>query len=634
MTGALLPLAACSSTDGSPDGGAAGARDVPQIDREQVASGGTMRWAVDELPRTLNTFQTDAGSATDRIAGATLPALFTLDARGRPQTNGDYLKSADVARHGSRQTVVYKLNPKAKWSDGRTIGADDFASQWQALRGDDDAYEAARNAGYDRVQKVTKGPHAHEVKVVFDKPYADWKSLFTPLYPKSVTSDPHHFNTGSKQQLPVSAGPFRVQPIKDGDKSVTLVRNRSWWGDRAKLRSIELQAVPRGKRQAALDGGRLDLAEVGPRTVRRISSARGDGDAKAHRAHRHHGAGHGRQNGRQRAAGGGQLDGFAVRRALDPAYTQLALNGSSGPLSDERVRRAVARAIDRDALAKHAFKGTGLPAKALGSHLRMLDQDGYADNSGALGGKDVQSAQSLLADAGWRGGRTAGGVDAKKADGRNDGDGKEGKDGKDGKDTGDHGGSEDRAKSGDRRKVGGGAVRMKSGKPLSLRFILPEGPGAEQVRDTGRRIAKSLASVGVQAKVKTVPDADHFTNRLTSGDFDLALFAWPATAYPATDARPVFAKPQASGGALVVEQNYTRVGTDQIDQLFDQAAGELDDENRSDLIRRADARIWAAAGSVPLYQRPQLVAARDSLANAGAFGFQTPRYQDIGYEKK
>ncbi|MGX1505822.1 UNVERIFIED_CONTAM: ABC-type oligopeptide transport system substrate-binding subunit [Streptomyces graminofaciens] len=74
------------------------------------------------------------------------------------------------------------------------------------------------------------------------------------------------------------------------------------------------------------------------------------------------------------------------------------------------------------------------------------------------------------------------------------------------------------------------------------------------------------------------------------------------------------------------------MGTDYIDQLFTQAAGELDADAARDLMRRADARIWAAAGSVPLYQRPELVAARKQVVNAGAFGFGEPRYQDIGFK--
>lgn len=50
-------------------------------------------------------------------------------------------------------------------------------------------------------------------------------------------------------------------------------------------------------------------------------------------------------------------------------------------------------------------------------------------------------------------------------------------------------------------------------------------------------------------------------------------------------------------------------------------------------MRKADARIWAAAGSIPLYQRPELVAVKPGLVNAGAFGLGAPRYQDIGWKK-
>ncbi|MEV6788102.1 ABC transporter family substrate-binding protein, partial [Streptomyces sp. NPDC051098] len=139
-------------------------------------------------------------------------------------------------------------------------------------------------------------------------------------------------------------------------------------------------------------------------------------------------------------------------------------------------------------------------------------------------------------------------------------------------------------------------------------------------------VHSAAAKAGVQNMVETLA--------VEWGNYDLALYSWPATAYPATDARPIFAKPEpASDGSLLVEQNYTRVGTDYINQLFDQAAAELDQDAARDLVRRADARIWAAAGSIPLYQRPELVAAKPAVRNAGAFGFAAPRYQDIGFKK-
>lgn len=143
-----------------------------------------------------------------------------------------------------------------------------------------------------------------------------------------------------------------------------------------------------------------------------------------------------------------------------------------------------------------------------------------------------------------------------------------------------------------------------------------------------------LGKIGIQTSLQRVSDASYFQDHIASGDFDLALYSWPGTAYPATDARPIYAKPQpAPDGSLTVEQNYTRVGTDHIDQLFDQAASELDEGASRTLMAQTDARIWAAAGSIPLYQRPELVATKKTLANVGAFGFATPRFQDIGYQK-
>lgn len=683
LAGALLPLAGCSSDDGS-SGSAGGsddavgstvsdaALDVQDTPRDQVASGGTVRWAVDRIPRTLNAFGQDADAGTDRVAGATLPALFTLDAGARPQLNSDYLESAEVTSREPKQTVVYKLNPKAVWSTGRHLSYADFAAQWKALSGRHRAYGTARNAGYDRIAKVTRGGNAHEVKVVFRKPFADWQSLFTPLYPKSLMGSPSAFKHGARRSLPASAGPFRVRRIHGGDKSVDLVRNARWWGDPAKLRRITLRSVARDERQAALAKGRLDLAEIDTPAASRVSRAHGgaqkgavqpghgDGDAKDEGAKGRQGQGHHdgsvrhlSKAARARAAQDAKLRRYTVRKAFAPAYTQLALNGDHGPLADERVRRAVARAIDRRSLTKHALAGTGLPVTPLGSHLRMPGQDGYEDNSGALGDRDVESAQSLLGSAGWKeGGKMrsdSGRTDAKKAGRgpRDDG----GQDDKAGHGrSGEHGAEAGGRKNGDTRPghTSAGAatgsrlsasgreqnVRVKSGKPLTLRFVLPSGPGSRQLRATGERIAGMLNRIGVHTRIDQVSAEDYFSGPMSSGDYDLALYSWPGTAYPASDDGPVFAKPRAAAdGSLRAGQNYTRVGTNQIDQLFAQASGELDADNRTDLIKRADARIWAAAGSVPLYQRPELVAARGKLVNAGAFGFQTPRYQDIGYKR-
>ncbi|MGW1776464.1 ABC transporter family substrate-binding protein [Streptomyces sp. NPDC002104] len=774
---ALPLLAGCGA--GEDEGGpAAAGQDIAATTRDKVADGGVLRWAVDSMPGTLNAFQADADATTNRIAGAVLPQLFVLDGKGRPVANPDYLEKAEVVEREPKQVVLYKLNQKAVWSDGREIGAADFVSQWRALNGKDSAYWTARNAGYDRIEKIERGKTDLEVKVTFVRPYADWRSLFSPLYPKQVTGTPESFNEGARGALKATAGPFGLGAIDKKTGTASLTRNPRWWGSPAKLDTLVLTAVPRSERPSALAAGKLDIAEIDRTGADRIALARRDA-AKADGAHgpaasltaaqatlswalaygldedkakeaqagrEKHAESVKRYAGEQNA-----LRGFTVRKSLEPAYTQLAMNGASGPLADERVRRAVARALDRQALADIVLKPLGLPAKPVGSHLALAGQQAYADNSDALGGQDTQASQALLADAGWRrggkitepAGAKAGseaekGTDDSKTpavpaaagpgtgndglyivgqdDGRN-GDGRpegpedpaghdlpEGRYGHPGSDGGladadadadadalaesgpsgqnhpspvlapapfaalqeqslrtqaeaqsdavDDGkrspalDAEAAAEPADPAKASpapapakqavrtSGNMLAKDGKPLALRFVLPAGPGSEALRTVGERIAQMLHKVGVQTELTKVADESFFKDHIASGQYDLALYSWPATAYPATDARPIFAKPEpAADGSLLVEQNYTRVGTDHIDQLFDQALGELDEAASRDLMRKADARIWATAGSIPLYQRPELVAVKPGLTNAGAFGLGAPRYQDIGWKK-
>ncbi|MEU5048262.1 ABC transporter family substrate-binding protein [Streptomyces sp. NPDC021096] len=658
--GLLLPLPVLAGCGGAGDdeaGGPATPQDIAAAPRAKVADKGTLNWAVSALPTTYNTFQADADEAAQRVAGAVLPTLFTLDGRGRPQRDPDYLASASVSRREPRQVVVYKLNPKAVWSDGSAITAADFEAQWKALRGKDSAYWTARNAGYERIDRVERGANDKEVKVTFAKSYADWASLFTPLYPKSVMGSGSAFNDSARKELKLAAGPFRVGERDDKQGTLTLVRNPRWWGDRAKLDRLVLRAVPADKRIEALASGKLDLAEITPGAAERITKA--NTPSKKEKSDK------GRANSGPSAAPGaarpdqGRLDGankpvaadvtalrgLVVRRSLEPAYTQLALNGTSGPLADERVRRAIARAIDRKAIAEYVLGPLGLPAQPLGSHVLVAGQQGYRDTSDAIGSVDPKAAQALLADAGWKEGHGA--APQKKAadlgplvrrpslpaaEDSSEPDGSE-------SDQDDTTGNEEEGPTGDGKgaldtgdKAGASPARYKDGKKLILRFVLPKGAGAEPLRAVGERIARQLDAIGVRTELLKVDDASFFKDHIASGDFDLALYGWPTGAYPATDARPIFAKPQpAPDGSLIVEQNYTRVGTDQIDRLFDQASTELDADASHDLVTRADARIWAAAGSIPLYQRPELVGTRRTVVNAGAFGLATPRYQDVGF---
>lgn len=619
---AAVLVAGCSSDD-DPRAGT----DVVVAPRDAVRDGGTLRWAVDAVPQTLNAFQAAADETTALVTRAVLPTLFRLDGRGRPSPDPDFLDSADVVAREPRQVVAYHLNPKAVWSDGRPVGVADFIAQWKALRGLDEAFWAARNSGYDRIADVRRGADAHDVRVTFREPYADWRSLFTPLYPRAVTGTADAFNTSARTALPAVAGPFAVQTV--ATDQVTLVRNTRWWGDRAKLDRLVLAAVPPARRPTAVAARRLDVAELDP----------------------------------------DHLGKLRVRKTLAAANTQLTLNGGPGrPLADERVRRAVARAVNRRAIAEAVLKPLGLPAEPLGNHLVLAAQPDYADHSSALGSADAEGVRALLAEAGWRPTAATGAPSASAAAHRTSAAAYR-------TPAAAHqpsdrvasrpahpsphapgavfsrpapappgaaapGAAAPGAARAHRAPAStpppGGATAApalrKNGRPLTLRLVLPRDSAV--LGRVGSRVTAQLAAVGIRTETVRVAGDGFFHDHIAAGDFDLALFTWPGTPYPATDNRPVYAKPRpAADGSLTIGLNYSRVGTDQIDQLLDQAAAELDPGAAHRLAARADARIWAAAGSVPLFQPPQLVALAPGVVNAGAFGFATPRYQDIGFRK-
>ncbi|MFG2817810.1 ABC transporter family substrate-binding protein [Kitasatospora sp. NPDC048365] len=559
-------LAACSD-----DAAPASAGDVPAVDRSEVREGGTLRWAVDAVPATLNVFQPGATEDSGLVARAVLPTLFRLDAGARAVPDPDYLASAESTPPGQNpQTVTYRLNPRAAWSDGTPIGAADFTAQWKALAGADPAYVADLPAGYGAIESVAQGSDPREVRVVFKQPYASWKGLFSPLYPAAATATPEAFNR-PLTAVP-SAGPFTLQAADAAAGRATVVRNPKWWGAAAKAEQIDFLAVPAADRLDALDQGKLDVAAL----TDAIDRATPPGTARTAPPPDAAAVAQASAQALKRAEA---LPGLTLHRAAAAGFTQLTLNSARGPLADQTVRRAVVRAVDRGQVADAALSPLGVRAVPLGNHLLMNGQVGYRDNSAAAGS---EPAAQLLDQAGW--------------------------------------------------KSGGASVRSKDGKDLVLTLLLPD--GSATARRTADTLAAELSGAGITVRPQPVAPDVFVKDHLATGDFDLALFSWPATGYPAADERALYTKPRPGpDGHPVAGLNYAGTGSAELDQLLARAAAELDPAVQRTLLQEADARIWQLAHSVPLYQRPDLVAVRSTVAGAGAYGFSTPRYQDVGFKK-
>ncbi|GLW07953.1 ABC transporter substrate-binding protein [Microtetraspora sp. NBRC 13810] len=270
-----------------------------------------------------------------------------------------------------------------------------------------------------------------------------------------------------------------------------------------------------------------------------------------------------------------------VRQAAGPDFRHITMNGESRALSDPAVRQAVAMGIDRQVIARSDLHGLDWPIELLNNHFFMNTQDGYQDNSGEIGRYDPAKAGQRLDAAGW-------------------------------KTVGD--------------------VRMKDGQELSLRMVFPA--GGQIGKAESELVQSMLRPIGVKVVLQPVPSDDFFTKYVIPGNYDLAPFAYIGTPYPVSSAYGQYADalpgPQ---GRKRWNANLGRIGSPEIDRLLQQAGSELDPAAARALINEADALIWKQVNVLPLYQRPQHVAARSSLANVGARGFHDLRYADIGFTR-
>ena len=269
--------------------------------------------------------------------------------------------------------------------------------------------------------------------------------------------------------------------------------------------------------------------------------------------------------------------GITLRKAGGPQFRHVTINGAGDILKDQKVRQALGMAINRDQIARTMLGPLGVDARPLQNHIFMTNQKGYRDNAGVLSSPNAEGARKLLDEAGWT-------VE--------------------------------------------GDVRKKDGKELAIRFVIPSQVASSQQESA--LIQNMLKAINVKVDVQTVASDQFFDKYISTGNYDFTVFSWIGDPFPISSAKSIYAEPKGND----IQQNYARVGSPELDALFDKATGEFDEQKALDLGNQIDAMIWNEVHSLTLYQRPEIVASKANLANYGAFGFaKPPRYEDIGLTK-
>jgi peptide/nickel transport system substrate-binding protein len=549
VTASALLLSACGGSAGSsapPPTKQIGQNDINPLARDQVKDGGVLQWGVQAYPANFNMLAIDASSGDiPPVIQSFEPTPAIADAAGNWNPDPDYVESFKLVS-SDPQKVEYKLNPKAKWSDGTPITWEDYKSEWQALNGKNTAFQPLSTAGYASISTIDKGADDYAFTVTYSPKLAEWSNLFNVLYPKSLTSDPDEFNHGWKDQPKVTAGPFKIDNLDKTGNNVTVVPDPKWWGDKPKLDKIVFKYY--SSTNVEVDGlasGAFDFAGVSSNldAYKRTST----------------------------------MKNVTLRRANLPNYREIVFNGAGNSiLNDQKLRIAIIKGINRDPIAKAEISQLIPNAQPLGNHIFLPGFPGYQDNSAGYLYNQDEAKKELDAD-GWT-------------------------------------------------LPAGAKFRSKNGKQLTIRDAISA--GAKSSLDEAQLVQQQLAAIGVDLQIVQDDPNTFFDEHITPGDFDIANFAQMGDgAPPVNNAQSWFTTGDQALG------NSGRIGDASINKLLDQASAELDQDKRFALLNEVDKQVWALGHSLPLYQRPSIVAVRNGLANFGNSGLASTDYTKIGWAK-
>lgn len=247
-----------------------------------------------------------------------------------------------------------ELRQGVRFHDGRPL---DAAAVVASLRRLMDPTTGARGAFLLEAVDHMRVVDAHTLDLVTDPPHVPLLSNLT--FPATAIVPP---DTGAELgRAPIGTGPFRFAGWREGVE-VELVAHDTHWGGAPALAGVTFRVIADvSAQEIAFRGGDLDLIhDLTPDAVERLTD----------------------------------LPGVAVVRYPSERTSYLEFNTRHPDLSDVRVRRALAHAVDTDLIVDALFGGLALPPTGpLAPLVRyaLTDPDPYP--------YDPERARALLREA-------------------------------------------------------------------------------------------------------------------------------------------------------------------------------------------------------------------------------------------
>jgi peptide/nickel transport system substrate-binding protein len=283
---------------------------------------------------------------------------------------------------GSPWRVTYFIRKNANWSDGVPVSAADFIYTWKQIVNPNN--DVASRTGYDQITRATQANHGKTVTFFFKAPFADWKDLFSGVYPSHALRG-QDFNkiwancVCGVNGKPISDGPFLLTSYRKGTDA-TLVANPKWYGTKPKLHEIVFRFIQDTNSEIqAMRGGEVDAIAPSPQTA--LSQLQ-------------------HQSGIV----------YDARTALYFEHIDLSGHGNHNPLMEQPwFREAVISAIDRQALVR-TFYSAIFPSEKPMNSLLFYPADGRYHADFAKWSFNPSRAIKLLRAHGCTGGPATAGA--------------------------------------------------------------------------------------------------------------------------------------------------------------------------------------------------------------------------------
>ena len=259
-------------------------------------------------------------------------------------------------------TYTFTLATGVTYHDGTGFDAEDVVFALSRTTADDST-NAQKGLFADIASVQATAPDI--VTITLSQPNGNL--LFNLAWGDAVIVAPESVETNATN--PIGTGPFKFETWAKGD-SVTLVKNPDYWGEPAKLDSATFKFISDPTAAfAAMMAEDIDAFPVFPAPENLLQF---EADPR-----------------------------FNVLIGSTEGETILSTNNAMPPLDDIRVRRAIAHAIDRQAIIDGAMFGYGTP---IGTHFAPHNP-AYVDLTGQSA-YDPDKARQLLAEAGLADGFT------------------------------------------------------------------------------------------------------------------------------------------------------------------------------------------------------------------------------------